>query len=441
MSASPHRHLHALSGAAMDRPLPPAPWKRWRAAAWLLPPAAAALAWALAPEGLRVQAHSLQLAAVQQGPFRDDIALRATVQPQQQLVVDATEGGRVEAVLVRDGQPLRAGQAMVQLSNPQREQEVLARTAEVAQQLANLSTLRAAQAGAQAQWRRELAQRRHELAQARDEAERQQALAAQGFVSVLAERQAQRQAELQRQLLQQTEQDSQAELQVRAQTVRAMERAVQGLSAGLALVRQAAERLTVRAPADGQLSGFTLQAGSVVRPGDRLGRIDDLRSWLLSAEVDEFYDTRVRAGLSALLHQGGKTWPLLLRERQASVQQGRFKVEFAFAEGNPEDLRPGQTFELSLRLGAPSSTLWLPTGAYLADGGGVYVLDADGRHARRRPVQLGRRSSTQVEIQAGLKAGELVLISPTAAFAGSDVLRLDGPPPAMPAAKPSQPLH
>jgi len=419
----------------MDRTLPPGRWRRWRHAAWLLLPAVAALAWALAPEGLRVAGETLQLAVVQHGPFRDDITLRAQLQPQHQLMIDATEGGRVEAVLVRDGQALRAGQALVQLSNPQREQEVLARTAEVAQQLANLSTLRAAQAGAQGQWRRELAQRRHELALASEEADRQQALAAQGFVSPLADRTARRQADLQRQLLVQAEQDSQAELQVRAQTVREMERAVQGLGAGLTLVRQAAERLTVRAPAEGQLSGFSLQPGSVIRPGERLGRVDDLRSWTLSAEVDEFYDGRIQPGLGAQLLHGGKTWPLLLRERQASVQQGKFKVEFSFATTPPEGLRPGQGFEVSLRLGTPAQALWLPTGPYLADGGGasVYVLDPDGRHARRRPVQLGRRSSSQVEVLDGLRVGERVLVSPTAAYGSHAVLRLAGPV--------AQPLH
>ncbi|MBB2487272.1 efflux RND transporter periplasmic adaptor subunit [Mitsuaria sp. WAJ17] len=439
MNAHPPLPLHATSGAGMDRSLPPSRWQRWRRTAWLLLPAAAALAWALAPEGLRVPSQDLQLASVQRAPFRDDIALRAQLQPQQQLMIDTTEGGRVEAVLVRDGQPLHAGQALVQLSNPQREQEVLARTAEVAQQLANLSTLRAAQAGAQAQWRRELAQRRHELALAAEEAERQQALATQGFVAPLAERTARRHAELQRQLLQQAEQDSQAELQVRAQTVNAMERAVQGLSDGLALVRQAAERLTVRAPADGQLSGFSLQPGSVIRPGERLGRIEDLRSWLLSAEVDEFYDARVHPGLSGTLMHGGKPWPLLLHERQASVQQGRFKVAFTFAGAAPEGLRPGQSFEIGLRLGAPAEALCLPTGAYLADGGGssVYVLDPDGRHARRRAVQLGRRSSTQVEVLGGLRAGEQVLVGPTAAYEGHAVLRLSGPT----ADADRQPLH
>ncbi len=426
----------------MDRPLPRSRWRRWRPMAWLLLPGAAALAWSLAPQGLRVQAQSLQVGTVQQGPFRDDITLRATVQAQQQLMVDATEGGRVEAVLVKDGQPLRAGQALVQLSNPQREQEVLARTAEVAQQLANLSMLRAAQTAAQTQWRRELAQRRHEHAQARDEAGRQQALAEQGFVSASAARSAQRQTELQHQLLQQAEQDSETELQVRAQSVSEMARAVQGLSAGLRLVRQAAERLTVRTPADGQLSGFTLQVGSVVRPGDRLGRVDDLRGWLLSAEVDEFYDARIRAGLSASLLHGGKTWPLLLRERQATVQQGRFRAEFTFAGDSPAGLRPGQTFELSVRLGEPGQALWLPTGAYLADGGGlVYVLDADGRHARQRPVQLGRRSRSQVEILAGLAAGERVLLGPTAPFGASAVLRLDGTLPLPDPPPSSKPLH
>lgn len=424
---APPAHLRALSGAAMDRLLPPSRWRHARRAAWALLPALALLAWALAPQGVRVQARDLQWATVEQGPFLDELTLRAQAQPQEQLMIDATEGGRVEAVQVRDGQAITAGQTLVLLSNPQREQEVLARTAEVAQQLANLSTLRAAQAGAQAQWRRELAQRRHELALASDESERQQALAAQGFVSPLAARNARRQAELQAELLRQCEEDSQAELRVRARTVTEMERAVQGLSSGLTLVRQAAGRLTVRSPGAGQLSGFDLQVGSVVRAGERLGRIDDRRHWRLQAEVDEFYDARVRPGLEARLTLGGKTWPLVLRDRQETVQQGRFRVSFAFADPPPEGLRAGQSFELSVQLGAPAQALWLPTGAYLDEGGGsVYVRENGGPLAHRRAVQLGRRTGTQVEVLAGLRAGERVLVSASARHAGQPVLRLVG---------------
>ncbi|MDC8770135.1 HlyD family efflux transporter periplasmic adaptor subunit [Roseateles albus] len=79
-----------------------------------------------------------------------------------------------------------------------------------------------------------------------------------------------------------------------------------GHRVGLAVVRKAASGLSARAPRDGQLSGFTLQVGSSVKPGDRLGRIDNIASFKLSGNVDEFYLSRVQTGLQASLEAGAR---------------------------------------------------------------------------------------------------------------------------------------
>ena len=56
-----------------------------------------------------------------------------------------------------------------------------------------------------------------------------------------------------------------------------------------------------------------------------------------------------------------------------------------------------------------------------AQGDGV--VDADGGHARRRPVKVGRRNPEQVEILAGLTPGDRIVISNTASVRG-DVINL-----------------
>jgi len=68
----------------------------------------------------------------------------------------------------------------------------------------------------------------------------------------------------------------------------------------------------------------------------------------------------------------------------------------------------------------------LPNGAFANDGGGawVFVVAPDGGHAERRAVRLGRRSNTQVEVLAGLAAGEKVIVSGYDAFGKTGQLRL-----------------
>ena len=79
-------------------------------------------------------------------------------------------------------------------------------------------------------------------------------------------------------------------------------------------------------------------------------------------------------------------------------------------------------------LGASSTALLIPDGAFYAESGGawVYVLDADGAGAQRRVVRLGRRAAGRIEVLAGLRAGEQVIVSSVRRFADAPRLRIGG---------------
>jgi len=66
-----------------------------------------------------------------------------------------------------------------------------------------------------------------------------------------------------------------------------------------------------------------------------------------------------------------------------------------------------------------------PIGGWLESGGGssVFVLDADGDHARRRTMKTGRRNPEQVEILSGLNPGDRIVTSNTASVKG-DILNI-----------------
>ena len=400
----PKPDLHAVpSGAAMDRPLPPAPPRRLGGFAALA--VAAAALWLWQRPAPRQVVDAPQLAAVRAGEFRDELPLRARVEPLRSVQLDAAEAGRVEAVLARDGDTVAAGTPLFRLHSPEQEQLLMQRSAEVAQQMANVSVQRSAQAASLAQNRRELTQLLAAQQQAEAEVDRLSALASAGFVSPAALEQAQRQHRLAAQLLQQAREDQRIEADTRQQSLDEMARAVDGLQRGLQLLERARQRLLQVAPIAGRLSGFQLQVGMSLRPGDRLGRIDDPTGGMqLVADVDEYYLPRLQPGQSATSPAG--RWRLL--QTLPQVQGGKVRVLLRWAEGPaPATLRPGQAVELRLQLSAPTPALLLPEGPGVLPQ--LYVQR--GQELQRRSVTLGRRAAGQVEVLAGLQAGDQVLIS------------------------------
>ncbi len=405
---SPKPRLVAHTGAAMDQVVPPPPFWRRRLLMILISAAAVAGLAALIflrPSQLRT-IQSPQLATVVAGVFRDEVELRARVEPLRSVQLDAAEAGRVEEVYRQDGDWVESGTPLYKLHSPEQEQLLMQRSAEVAQQMANVSLQRSAQAASRAQNRRELAQLQHAFAQADGELQRQTKLANAGFASAMSLEQAQRQERLASELLEQARQDQRIEAGIRQRSLDEMQRAVEGLQRGLQLLERSRERLTQLAPLTGRLSGFQLQVGTNVRPGDRLGRIDDPTSGVqLAAEVDEFYLPRLQHGQHATSRSG----TLTLAQALPQVTNGKVKVLLRWLgpAATPTDLRPGQAVDVRLQLSSATPALLLP------DGPGVqtvlYVQVNDELH--HRTVRLGRRASGQVEILSGLRAGERVLIS------------------------------
>ncbi len=202
--------------------------------------------------------------------------------------------------------------------------------------------------------------------------------------------------------------------------------AARRLRDNLALAQRNLEALTVRAPADGQLTAFAVQEGQSLARGARIGQIDTPDEVRLTAGLDQFYLPRVAVGQEGSVELDGGTRPLRVAKVYPQVANGEFRVDLEFREPPGADLRRGQTVQARLTLGRAETALVLPNAAFLQDSGGafVFVVAADGASAERRTVRLGRRNPRYVEVLDGLSEGERVLVSSYAHFVDRDRLKL-----------------
>lgn len=428
MNAPLPHPLPAIDGAAMDTRLPRRRARRIAAcvAAVAMVGAGVAALWQALPHGLLVEAADLRVAAVERGVFVDQIVVRASAAPLHSVILDSVESGRVEEVYASDGSLVKQGQLLFKIFNPQRNLELLARQAEHAQQISNLSSLRVAQEASASEHQRRLDDLAFALEQGRKQHARNERLAAQGFVSAVAlEESADRLAQQARNVTQEQRAIA-TEASVRQVAADKLETAIAGLSSGLRLVSATVDALAVRAPVAGRLTDFRLQVGESIATGKNVGRIDDPARFKLVADIDEFYLNRVAVGRRGSTRQDGRDYALALSTIYPQIKDGRFSVELEFSGAQPPVLNPGQGLDAQITLGEPAAALLLPNGAFINDSGGswVFVLAPDGHHAARRAVRIGRRNDRQIEVLAGLAAGERVILSSYAAFGNAPLLQV-----------------
>jgi len=416
-----------VTGAAMDRPIP----KRRpnyviaTIVALLLPGGIAAISQ-LIPHGLRVAEGDIRIATLQQGLFRNDVVVRSAAAPLHTIMLDALESGRVEEVLVNDGALVAKDALLFRLSNPQLRLNLVAREADRAQQISNLSTLQVSIETSQTEHQRRMLDLNFALTQAEKQFTRNSTLAKTGVIPVVILEESQDRLAQQRQVLEDEKTRSVIEMRIKRDGVRQMEQAIAELDAGLKVVNDAIEGLAVRAPIAGRLTDFRLQLGEIVKSEQRIGRIDDPSQFKLTAQIDEYYLGSVLTEKKGSVNVAGRDYPVEISRVFPQITDGRFSIELLFTGETPREMNPGQSAETRITLGGTSPGLILPNDAFLNDTGGAwaFVLAPDGRSAERREIRVGRRNGSQVEVASGLAPGERVIVSTYARFGKAERLQI-----------------
>lgn len=370
----------------------------------------------------------IRIAEVSAGTYEDYIPLRAAVEPERTVYLDAIEGGRVEAILVEEGAVVEAEQPLIELSNTQLQLDVIAREAEVSEQLNNLRNTQLAIEQNRLKLKSDLIEIDYQIIRLTRLVGRYQELEGKQFLSKNDYENSSDELEYWNKRRVVTLESQAQDERVRLAQIDQLNSSVAQLEKNLTLTRANLDNLLIRAPRSGQLTSLDAEIGESKARGERLGQIDDIDRFKASALVNEFYLNRVAVGQTALLSVDGREYVLEVSKVYPEVQAAQFEIDLRFTDGTPRDIRRGQTLQLRLVLGdtTQSATL-LANGPFFTDTGGawVFVLDADGKIARRRPVQFGRRNPNNIEVEAGLVSGDKVIVSSYASFIEVERLFID----------------
>lgn len=190
------------------------------------------------------------------------------------------------------------------------------------------------------------------------------------------------------------------------------------------LERQVGE-LEIRSPVSGIVGNLLVDQKANVSRNQAVMAVVDLSAFEVEAQVPESYADDLGIGMPSEILIGNRPYPGTLVSVSPEVVENQVTTRVRFEGGMPPGLRQNQRLTTRILMETREGVLTLPRGQFLDTGGGrvAYVLQDDGT-ARRRAIEVGARSLAAVEITAGIREGERVVVSSVDQFRGADIVRV-----------------
>lgn len=385
---------------------------------------AAVLAFRDTSSTYRVDRDKVTIEEVKFGPFLDYIRIIGVVEPISVIYLDAIEGGIVAERLIEEGSMVDKNDVILRLTNTNLHLNILNSEAQLAEK-ANF--LRETQINMEQQkllLQRELISLEYDLIQKQRAFRQNEELMADELISREDYLRSKEDYEMAVRLKKLTVERNRQDSIFRKNQIEKISLNLDNMERNLALVYQRQEDLNIKSPVDGQLGYLDAELGQSIAAGQRIGQINVLTSYKIKAEIDEHYIDRIRRGLKGTFERQNEVFDLELFKVYPEVRQGKFQVDLKFTSKQPENIRAGQSYHISLQLGETQEATLIARGGFFQSTGGqwVYVLSPEGDFAIRRSIRIGRQNPQYYEVIEGLEPGEQVVTSSYDVFGDNERL-------------------
>jgi HlyD family secretion protein len=381
----------------------------------------------LRPAAPTVEGATLWPDTVRRGPMVRAVRGLGTLVPEDIRWIPASTRGRVEQIRLRPGTVVDAGAVILELSNPQLDQEVQDARLKLQAAEASLASLRVQMQNELLQQKANAATITADYQKAKMQAEMNEALAKDQLVSALVLKQSQLDATQ----LAERQRIAEEQLATRAESSRAQlavqQSAVDQARALLQLKDQQRDELKVRAGLSGVLQLVPVDVGQQVEPGTNLARVANPARLKAEIKIAESQAKDVQLGQRASVDTRNGVIAGRVSRIDPSVQNGTRTVDVALEGELPKGAVPDLSVDGTIELERIADVLFMgrPSSGQEHATIGIFKVDPDGQTASRVQVALGRSSVNSIEVVSGLSAGDRVILSDMSAWDGVDRIRIN----------------
>jgi HlyD family secretion protein len=385
------------------------------------------LLFSMDPAAPSVERSSVWIGKVARGPMEVNVRGIGTLVPEDMRWITAQTNGSVENIHILPGARVEPDTVILQLGNPELEQNYRNAELQLASAQAELANQRVREEDSLLEMEYQLAQLEAAYENARLDVRVNEELFAEGLVaerdllrSQVSEEQLKRQTDILGRRLETRRQQMEQNLAPALASVSQEEERV-------TLLRQQVADLSVKAGLSGVLQRLPLEVGQQVTTGTQLAQVADPSRLKAVIRIPETQAKDIQIGQTASIDTRNGIVQGEVARVNPTVVGGTVDVDVRITRDLPRGARADLTVEGSIQLASMSDILYIGRPSFARENGtvGVFKLSPDGNLAQRTTVTFGRSSVSEIQVIDGLVEGDQIILSDTSQYDDNDRLRLN----------------
>ncbi|MGB1198845.1 MAG: HlyD family secretion protein [Thalassotalea sp.] len=363
--------------------------------------------------GVSVKRNDMLFGTVKQGDLQVEIEGYGALRSDKQLLITSLTSATVQEIVLKPGALVTAGSVIVQLANPELQQQVDSAEQELSQRKANLRQLKLNQ---QREILNESAnfaemEARYETAKVRLEA--QSGLVKSGIVSALDYKDSVvQEAQLRKRLKIHKQRTAALEL-VNQEAINIQLEQIKQQQGQLDIAQNRLDRLTVKAGFNGVLQRLSVELGQSLAAGQEIALIGSVQELIALVRVPQSKAQQIIIGQEAIVDtRRDKIFGRVSRVDPVVVEN-TVEVEIALPDQLPASARPQLSVDAVIITDTLNNITYMerPVNAKGNSNVSLFRVDDSNSAAIRTPVKLGKEAGRYIEIISGGKANDTFIVS------------------------------
>lgn len=379
------------------------------------------------PAAPSVDRSSIWIGEVKRGPLDVNVRGIGTLVPEDLRWITAQTNGSVEEIFILPGADVQPETVILQLGNPELEQNFRNAELQLASAEAQLANQRVREEDGLLEMEYQLAQLQAGYENAKLDVRVNEELFSEGLVaerdllrSQLSKEQLERQTEiLERRLATRRQQMEQNLAPALASVSQERER--------VALLKQQVADLSVRAGLKGVLQRLPLEEGQQVATGTQLAQVADPTRLKAVIRIPETQAKDIQIGQNAIIDTRNGTVEGTVARVNPTVVGGTVDVDVQITGELPKGARADLTVEGIVNLASLDDVLYVGRSSSARENAtmGIFRIELGGDTAQRTQVVFGLSSVSEIQVINGLDEGDEIILSDTSQYDENDRLRLN----------------